>query len=264
LTEAALAPADVAVVHLVWAPLGVGMLEGFLDAYARHPAGIEHRLAIVLNGFDGPGDPRLAEVERALEGVDHRSIVTPETMLDLGAYRHAAEQLGAHELCFLNSYSRPLVAGWLAKLVSALRAPGVGMAGCSASNESAYSSAPFWLRHWRRQFPPFPNPSLRTNGFVIERDLFLAVDWPAFDSKLATLVFESGRNSLSQQVRDRGLELVVVGRDGIAYPQERWRESDTFRSGAQRNLLVEDNRTRQFEDADGAFRRRLREMAWGP
>ena len=56
---------------------------------------------------------------------------------------------------------------------------------------------------------------------------------------------------------------MVVGRDGRSYERDRWRESATFRSGGQRNLLIADNRTAQYEQADPAFKRRLEQMAWG-
>jgi hypothetical protein len=255
---------DTCLVHLVWAPLGSGALESFLAAYASHPAGLEHRLAILCNGFTGPADPRLAEIERALEGVEHELLMTPAPVLDLAAYRQASEQLDAARLCFLNSYSRPLADGWLAKLAAPLAEPGVGLTGSGGSFESAYSAAPFWLRpRRRRQFPPFPNAHLRTNGFMIDRSLLLELDWPALDSKVAAWAFESGRDSLARQVWARELQVLVVGADDVAYPRERWRESETFRSGEQRNLLVADNRTRQYEEADAELRGRLREMAWG-
>jgi hypothetical protein len=54
-----------------------------------------------------------------------------------------------------------------------------------------------------------------------------------------------------------------VGRDGVAHPPERWPESATFRAGGQANLLVADNRTRQYDRAEGAERRALAEAAWG-
>ncbi|MGZ4351312.1 MAG: hypothetical protein ACXVRX_12420 [Solirubrobacteraceae bacterium] len=56
---------------------------------------------------------------------------------------------------------------------------------------------------------------------------------------------------------------MVVGRDGRAYDRDRWRESRTFRAGEQDNLLVEDNRTRQYEEAQGRWRRKLARLAWG-
>jgi hypothetical protein len=47
------------------------------------------------------------------------------------------------------------------------------------------------------------------------------------------------------------------------FEKERWPESHTFRSGDQHNLLVGDNRTRDYQHADPAMRRALAAMAWG-
>jgi hypothetical protein len=219
---------------------------------------------MIFNGFDGPGDRRLAEVEGTLEGVEHERILTPRPLLDLTAYRHAAEQIDARLLCFLNSYSRPLVDGWLSMLAAPLSRPDVGLAGTGGSCESAYSAAPFWLRRRRRRdFDPFPNPHLRTNGFILERELMLDLDWPVADSKAAAWALESGKRSLSHQVWERELDVLVVGRDGLTYERERWHESATFRSAGQRNLLIEDNRTMQYEQADARMKRTLEQMAWG-
>jgi hypothetical protein len=241
------------------------VFERFLAAYKRHPAGREHRLVILLNGFRGPSDRRLAPIERLLEGLSHDRVVPHEPIRDLTAYRLAAQQLEARVLCFLNSYSAPLVDGWLSLLTRPLSQPRVGMTGTGGSYESAFSSAPFFLRRRRRaDFPPFPNPHLRSNCFAIARELMLELDWPVPDSKPAAWALESGRRSISRQVWERGLEVVVVGRDGVAYRRERWQESETFRSGAQRNLLIADNRTRQYEAARPRRRRQLELMAWGP
>jgi hypothetical protein len=251
------------VVHLVWAPLGVQTAEGFASAYRERAAGTAHRLVVVLNGFRGRGDRRLAPVESAFESLDHEPILLSRAVPDLVAYRQAAEQIDASELCFLNSYSRPLADGWLAALASVLSGPDVGLVGSGGSRESAYSAAPIWLRLRRRDFPPFPNPHLRTNGFMLARELLLDFEWPRLSSKAAAWALESGRRSISRQVWERGLEVLVVGRDGVAYPPDRWRESATFRSGDQRNLLIADNRTQQYEQAAPALRRRLEQMAWG-
>src|ERR1700739_4934643 len=114
--ERGVATPDSCVVHLVWAPLGSGPLEGFVAAYRDHDAGMEHRLTVILNGFRGPGDARLAPVERLLERVEHARVLVSRPVPDLSAYRQAAEEIDARWLCFLNSYSRPLVDGWLSLL----------------------------------------------------------------------------------------------------------------------------------------------------
>ena len=120
---------EIAVVHLVWAPLGAGALEGFLAAYRRLEPGAEHRLVVILNGFDGRADPRRVAVERALDEVVHQAIVLPRPVVDLTAYREAAPEIEARALCLLNSYSRPLVAGWLALLARGLSDTSVGLVG---------------------------------------------------------------------------------------------------------------------------------------
>jgi hypothetical protein len=183
--------------------------------------------------------------------------------LDLGSYREAVELVSAERYCFLNTSSEMLCANWLAHLDRHLLASEVGLVGAGGSFESAYSSAPRPLRPFRRRFEPFPNPHLRTNGFMIERALLLDLDWPTPRSKVAAWALESGNRSISRQVWERGLDVRVVGRDGVAYPSERWHESATFRSGAQHNLLIADNRTRQYADADDALKSRFEEMAWG-
>jgi hypothetical protein len=254
---------DTCLVHLVWAPLGPQMLEDFVNAYREQDAGFEHRLVAVFNGFDQRSE-LLARFQRLLDGVDHEALVLPRATRDLTAYHTAAAQLEGHLLCFLNSYSRPVVGGWLRALAQPHTRPDVGLTGIGGSFESAYSSAPFWLRRRRAgDFLPFPNPHLRSNGFMIGRELLLDLDWPHPSSKVAAWGIESGARSMSRQVWERDLDVLVVGRDGIAYAPERWRESATFRSGEQRNLLIADNRTRQYEQAKPTLRRRLEQMAWG-
>jgi hypothetical protein len=59
-----------------------------------------------------------------------------------------------------------------------------------------------------------------------------------------------------------GLAVRVVGRDGACYPPEHWARSRTFRSSNQENLLIADNRTRQYAEADESTRRMLATRAW--
>jgi hypothetical protein len=69
---------------------------------------------------------------------------------------------------------------------------------------------------------------------------------------------------LTRQVQSLGLETLVVGRDGRAYPPEQWPASATFRSGGQVNLLVADRRTREYAEAPPELRAQLERLAWGP
>jgi hypothetical protein len=155
-----------------------------------------------------------------------------------------------------------LADGWLGMLERQLLRPEVGMVGATGSYESPNAVRPGPLRGLRPGHEPFPNPHLRTNAFALERDLLRDLDWPTGLDKLAAVRLEGGSRSLTRQVRERGLEALVVGRDGDAYPPERWRQSATFRSGGQANLLIADNRTLHYQEAGPLARRGLAWLAW--
>jgi hypothetical protein len=251
--------ADVCVAFLVGPPLGMDALAGFLRALSEHPAGERHRLVALVNGLQRGSLPAELEQEPGCEVVwldDNRT--------DLTVYREAAERASEPHVCFLNSYCRPLAEGWLARMAAHARRDDVGLVGTTGSYESFYSSAhwPVRFRH-KASFPPFPNPHIRTNAFMIERELMLDLQWGPLRRKRDAWRLESGFESVTRQVRERGLRAVVVGRDAEAYDEDSWYESRTFRSGEQENLLVEDNRTRQFAEADPETRRMLARRAWG-
>lgn len=282
------------VVHLVWKPLGRKYLERFLASYQRFSGGHEHSLVVLLNGFED--EYELAPYHDLLRGVEHQSILLPGACQDIAAYLEAARRCPCDILCFLNSYSELLDEAWLLKLHSHITRQGVGLAGASGSYESPASApapkpayvtggSPLWrartnfyiARHhpaqrraWERerrraqaQYEPFPNPHLRTNGWMIARDLLLGLEAGDLSTKEGALAFESGRASLTRQVLARGLQVLVVGRDGRGYEPKQWFQSRTFRSGEQENLLISDNRTQQFAQEDVQERAFLARLAWG-
>lgn len=251
----------VRLVHLASGSLGPAPTRSFVDSLRRHDAGCEFELLVVFNGAAERGPSAFAG---ALEGTTFDAVEIPDRLLDLAAYARALDEPGPERLCFVNSNAVVLADGWLARLTDPLAAPDIGLVGASGSWESAFSSAPLELRWERlRQFRRFPNPHLRTNAFAGRRRDLCALDWGPADTKLAALRLESGRRSLSRQVRARGLRVVVTGRDGALYEPKDWPRSATFRCRGQVNLLVADNRTDDYDRADPAERRRLGRMAWG-
>ena len=65
------------------------------------------------------------------------------------------------------------------------------------------------------------------------------------------------------QLLKRGLEPLIVGRDGRAYGKDEWYESRTYHSGDQSNLLISDNLTRLYAGQDREMRWRYACAAWG-
>jgi hypothetical protein len=110
----------------------------FADSYRRHPAGTEHRLLVIFNGFDQDQD--LAPWRRAIEDLNYEELRTTTPVLDLAAYMQAVERVPAARYCFLNSHSAILADRWLEIMQSIADDPGVGAVGATGSwaSQSSY------------------------------------------------------------------------------------------------------------------------------
>jgi hypothetical protein len=75
--------------------------------------------------------------------------------------------------------------------------------------------------------------------------------------------FESGKKSLTRQVLQMHLSVLVVGKNGVGYEKEDWNVSGTFRQGNQDNLLIGDNQTNTYLNGSPELRKELSRHAWG-
>lgn len=214
----------VTIVHLVRKANGQGCFERFMDALWAHPPGVAYDLVLACKGFDEQ-PAGLATIRRY-----------PDIGHDIGTYRRAALDATTGYVCFLNSFSRPLKANWLAMMLDVAQREDVGLVGCTSSKEAVPCA-------------PFPNPHVRTNAFVMLRELFIELA-PVDPTREECLAFEAGPNSLTRQVKARGLRAVTVPRR-------------PFRWGNQRDLLVADNRTDDYQHAAPERRKFLQQLAWG-
>ncbi len=285
----------IAVIHLVWAPLGIEPFRDFIQSYIRQPAGIDHDLIILFNGFST--DEETIEYKLLLKDVEYSSLFFKDTCFDITAYRIAASKFNHDFFCFLNSYSVLLDNDWLVKLYNYASQPTVGLVGATGSYENTYRSSISGLKssedqttYWRRfifcdrsfyrrfikafnaikvrlllyyWYGPLPNYSIRTNAFMIRKKVLNRIKWGKVVSRSDNLRFESGRKSLSKQIVNMGYELLVVGRNGRAYKRDAFHKSNCFRQGEQENLLIADNRTDEYLKADSDRRLYLAALAWG-
>ncbi len=284
---------DVGIVHLVRAQNGIEPFRRFLDSHLLCPGGIPHDLLVVYKGFDTPDGERLyAEAETLrkahlarLPQICGRSIGSDTLRirdygLDINAYDAAARHFERRYLCFLNSYTELCDEYWLRKLTTHIISPGVGVVGATTSWETfvpplaaerarldrrdLFSRTRGYLRltYQRLRFPAFPNPHVRTNGFILARANLLQLRGTRPRTKWGAWNFENGRGNMTQQLMRRGLRPLLVGRDGIGYEIADWPHTNTFRQGNQSNLLMIDNRTRDFANGTPEERRKLWEFAW--
>jgi hypothetical protein len=225
----------------------------FLESYRRFPAAAEHDLFIIFKGFKDRLD--LEKAQEVFSQLRYTPITTDDYNFDLGAYRIAAEQIHHDTICFLNSNSEILSAGWLAKLLINFGRPSVGIVGSTGSFETLSSSDD--------RFPLFPNVHLRSNGFVIRREHALEMFPRRVASKKEAWLLESGPNGMTRRFWEKGLSVIVVGRNGRGYFPQWWAGSETFRIANQENLLIHDNVTREFNTMSRVKRLQVSTTTWG-
>lgn len=293
--------AGVALVHLVRRQNGPGPFKRFLDSVREHPAGVPYDLVILFKGFQKSSPEYEALLEgiphRSLHvsdsGFDINAYFEAVTRLDdarfcfLNSYSRILatgwlEKLsrwsetggvglvgatGSYQ-SIAGGYTRedrefralPAVTQFRTRVGRALRDRRP-----NAMAERAFRVILRLTGQWRpgRDFPSFPNPHIRTNAFVASRDILRRVRPGPLRLKLSAYKFESGKDSLTNQVRRLGLRVLVVGRDGEGYEPERWHLSNTFWQSREENLLVADNQTELYLAADAAKRAELAQYAWG-
>ena len=111
-------------------------------------------------------------------------------------------------------------------------------------------------------FPPFPNPHLRTTGFAIRRELLLSVVDQIPSKKPDAFNYESGHANLVERSRQLGWTAVVVSKSGkvhgvgdkSARRTFRWRGGDS---------VVTDRESRRFKLASKEVQGALQEITHG-
>jgi hypothetical protein len=276
---------DVSVIHLIWLPYGVALFEQFVASYSKYDSGIDHELVLLFNGVYDKADllPYLSVIDKL--GIPYRTLVYEGACQDIDAYFWAAGQLNSSYVLFLNSYATFLAANWLSHFMKHA-SHDVGLVGATGSWQSYYRGALDdtwkWEQHkslnenvrkykkllkaifwWSRFFYDFPNPHVRSNAFLMKRKLFLSLAHEPLKSKFMAYLLESGKKSITNQVLRKGLNVLIVDRNGKAWLKEQWAESAVFWQDEQVNLLIADNQTRLYDNADTINKRKMTRSAWG-
>ncbi|MCW8914830.1 MAG: hypothetical protein OQK24_03135 [Magnetovibrio sp.] len=239
---------EVAVVHLLRRCNDISCFERFIGSYRVHLDPLNHELIIIFKGFSGDDD---ADALAVLNGIEFTRVDVGDRGFDLGPYIEVAQSAHHQYLCFFNSFSEILADEWLSKLYAALT---------SAENAGVVSASGSW--ETTDDMQQFPNYHVRTNAFMISRELFNNLETWEIHEKHDASLFEAGPKSLTAQILARGLEPYVVDAEGRVWAKEGWQSSQTYRTSEQERLMVRDNRTQAYQDADTHMRTYLNTLAW--
>lgn len=262
---------DIGVVYLWRRCEGPDPVRRFVRSLTSHAAGSPCEHFVILKGF---GAAETCSALTVFASLRAQPILLPDTNFDIGAYLLAARQVNNRRLLFLNTSSEILADNWLGHFNRALSRKGVGLVGATGSWRSILSARyPRGLRlsnlyrmaHFcrdARRYPPFPNPHIRSNAFMIDRDCFLSLAQPDLPDKETTFAFESGYDGMTRKIAAMGLATLVVDRHGAIFAAADWEAAHVFYSGDQEALLIGDKTTAGYQAASPEVRARLHEATW--
>ena len=279
---------NIGVIYLAWLPYGIEHFKVFISSYIKYDASCPHQLIIVFNGLalDYPNKPEeyLAYLES--KGVKPLRCLYFQNGQDIEIYKKTAAEISLEFVLFLNTYSELQAKDWLQYYAENFNET-TGLIGAGGSFQSYYSSV--FQKHtvrweaskgflynfrkyklfikaflyWRFLFKPFPNPSVRTNAFMVRRTEFLMMRTGIVNTKFKAYQFESGRKSLTDFYLQKKRRVLVVDKHGKTYEPAEWKKSSTFWINNQENLLVADNQTRIYAEASITEKKEMTRLAWG-
>ncbi len=288
LTQPGNKTANISVVYLCWLPYGIDYFKKFINSYLDNNPAYPHQLVITFNGlsFDHPNKPYEFLAYLELKMVKDFKCLYFQEGQDIEIYKQSAVKLDTEILLYFNSFSEIKTQLWLKKYVDNFNRQ-VGVISATASLQSYYSSVYQkhnlqWDReknflynfrkyklfvkaffYWRFLFKPFPNPHVRTTGFMVRRKEFIEMNFKFVANKFTAYQFENGRKSMTNFYLKEGLKVLVMDKNGKTYEPHDWYKSSTFWINDQENLLVSDNQTTIYENANDKERKLMTKLAWG-
>ncbi len=243
----------------------------FLNSYNEFPVGCEHKLHFAVKGFED-----LPEDYEKLKDLANKSNINfidlPDDGFDFMAYYRVANILNNQYIFCLNTHTKILYANWL-KLYQAQfeKNPNLKFMGAFGSwqrnpnisvnfdkeipPENTEERKIYWDKYKdlivksRKKTIAKINYHIRTNAIMIERELFIEfMQGKEPKYKFEVYQYESGENSLTNFVLEKGYDIGIINADGEFFVKEEWNKSSTFCCISGDKALFSDNQTKYFED----------------
>lgn len=178
------------------------------------------------------------------------------------------------KIFWMNDHSYPVKKNWLRKLMNHYKKK--RFLGTSGSFSSHFSNS--FYRHKNDSYlkaiikiifflfsvPSFPNPHVRTTGFLINSNdfvKFMKFKWVR--TKLQSFLIESGNNSLTNFFKAKNYDIFVVNRDGKKFDLNSMRNSCTFAYKSQSKFLISDNQIRAYSNLSTKEKIKRSKHVWG-
>ncbi len=227
----------------------------FLENYKKFDSGQPHELLICYKLLS---NEKLHNFRNLLSNIDHTEFIDKYNFndFDLGSYSRVANKYQSRHIFFLNGHSYPVCQNWLDIMVKNYEENSI--LATSASYESLLSSIRLKkiykfigylvkLYKYKSLFYPFPNPHIRTTGFMIKgSDYVKFIHNKSIKSKIDAWIIESGKNSLTNYFKKLNFKIYVINSDGEKFLENKWKESQTYNYLEQKKSIISDNHIRKY------------------
>ena len=261
--------------YIAYEPFGIEYLERFLKRYSFYDSGFDHDLLICFKQFKNNDS-----IEKWKKIINVKFIEFDDSNqkndFDIGSYFRIAKRYNDRHILFLNSHTRPNTDDWLKIFANHFQEKSILGATASMSSLSSQFLNFFYYQHSKFQqlrwglkhlirVSLFPNPHIRTTAFfLLAKDLIeLNYDTTKLIDKIETNYFEGGRSGLSNKLKKRGFDLILVNSDNKSFKINEWVNSETFCLGDQKKLVFIDNRTEEYSNSSDKEKLKRTKFCWG-
>ena len=244
----------------------------FIKNYKKYKAGYSHDLIVCYKLISAK---KIKNLEDKMLNIKHKIFIDPSIKndWDFGSYRRIAKKYPKKSILFMNSHSYPIKKNWLKIFMKHFKKNTI--IATSGSYESITKQVklkrPFNIISFfkkkikgKNSFFDFPNPHLNTSSFLIKgKDLNDYLKGKKFNTKYETWKLESGFNSLTNNFKRKGYNLIVVNSDGHKFSEDKWMLSETFHYKNQSKSLISDKHSRKYLKLSKVDRLKSQKAVWG-
>jgi hypothetical protein len=244
----------------------------FIDNYKKMLSGLDHDLLICFKLLD---KNRIDNLKIYLKNIKYIEYIDNSEVndYDLGSYKRVAKDFSNRIIFFLNSHSYPVSNYWLKKIFDHYQLNSI--IATTASYESILSSTRlnkfykvisflFKIKRYKKKFYSFPNPHIRTTGFLIKsNDFLMFMKNNIVITKEDAWSLESGKNSLTNFFKNKNYNIFVVNSDGEKFSETEWPFSETYNYLDQSKSIISDKHTRKYVLLDKVEKKICQFKTWG-
>ena len=247
-------------------------IDHFIKNYKKYSSGLKHKLLICYKMLNTKS---INMCEKKINKIKHIKYLDPSTQndFDFGSFYRVSKKFSKYKIFFLTSSDYPVKKFWLRNIVKHYAAN--SLIGTSASYESMLSSLKlkkffkifdFVIKvfKFKKYFPPFPNPHIRSTGFLISAKNY--IDFyknKSCKSKFDAWKLESGKGGLTNFFISRKYMVYVVNSDGIKFAINHWHLSKTFNYAEQNKFIISDKHTRKYLNLKSKEKKIFQLLTWG-